>query len=47
MDQEMNFMKYRLEVAREMPEGPYKAAILRAIQTRIQVLAALAPPRRG
>jgi len=47
MDQELNFLKYRLEVAREMPDGPYKAAILRAIQTRIQVLAATAQPRRG
>jgi hypothetical protein len=41
MDQELNFLKYRLEVARTMPDGPYKTAILRAIETRIQALATL------
>jgi hypothetical protein len=38
MEQELNFLKYRLEVARELPEGPYKTAILRAIQTRMQAI---------
>ena len=41
MDQELNFLRYRLEVAREMPDGPYKTAVLSAIQTRIHVLSAL------
>jgi hypothetical protein len=38
MEQELNFLKYRLEIARELPEGPYKTAVLRAIETRIQVI---------
>ena len=46
MNQELSFLKYRLEVAREMPEGPYKAAILRAIQLRLQALNALSRMRR-
>jgi hypothetical protein len=47
MEQELSFLKYRLEVAREMPDGPYKAAVLRAIQSRIQALAALSARRRS
>ena len=38
MEQELNFLKYRLEIARELPEGPYKTAVLRSIETRIQVI---------
>ena len=47
MDQELSFLRYRLEVAREMPDGPYKTALLRAIQSRIQALAALSARSRS
>ena len=44
MDQELNFLKYRLEVARELPEGPYKTAVVDAIQRRMQALVRQTPP---
>jgi hypothetical protein len=45
MDQELNFLKYRLEVARELPEGPYKTAVMDAIRRRMQALVRNTPPQ--
>lgn len=38
LDDELRFMLYRLRVVSALPEGPYKDAILRAIENRLQAL---------
>ncbi len=35
---EMNFLRYRLEVVRLMPEGAYKSALLISIRTSLKAL---------
>ncbi len=36
---EENFLRYRLDVVRTMPEGAYKTALLESIQAKILSLA--------
>ena len=35
---EESFLRYRLDVARTMPEGPYKAAVIASINAKILAL---------